>query len=287
MHTPPPLAASSPESADSILALSKQDGAPHGKSRSTPSTGLCLLTDFPMPDSLRTCVNAESEIFRAWIASRQDSPARTSATQEARAKAGTAGLMVRGAGSSLKSYASSMKYGPNGLCLKTSRRCSLRGISKTFKSWSGASPRAVIWDARACWMLTSSASPKDVRGFTWWAVLEPSPPLSCWLMPHQWSGYLARLLRAESYGAKRIAGLATLYLPKMCPPASPLAVSFSLLTRTDGVRWLSGSESLSYMGFASDWMRPTLRRLSLRETPSVRKLPNGSPAKSSAQSTAN
>lgn len=31
---------------------------------------------------------------------------------------------------------------------------------------------------------------------------------------------------------------------------------------------------LSMMGFAKDWMRPTLRKLGLRETPSVRKSHN-------------
>lgn len=45
---------------------------------------------------------------------------------------------------------------------------------------------------------------------------------------------------------------------------------------THGIRWLSGKERLTMMGFAWDWMRPTLQRLRLPEMPSVRKSQNGS-----------
>lgn len=50
-------------------------------------------------------------------------------------------------------------------------------------------------------------------------------------------------------------------------PESLWAVNFSLLTRTDGIRCLSGRERLSYMGFDADWMSPALNKLMLRETP--------------------
>lgn len=61
-------------------------------------------------------------------------------------------------------------------------------------------------------------------------------------------------------------------------PPSTSIVPISSLSQTDGIRWLSGSERLSIMGFAKDWMRPTLLRLGLRETPSVRKSHNSSQA---------
>jgi hypothetical protein len=52
-------------------------------------------------------------------------------------------------------------------------------------------------------------------------------------------------------------------------------MSFSLLRKTDGVRWLSGTERLKYMGFAGDWMAPTLRRLMPPATRFVPLLRNG------------
>ena len=42
-----------------------------------------------------------------------------------------------------------------------------------------------------------------------------------------------------------------------------------------GIRWLSGKERLNIMGFAADWMRPTLQKLGLLETPLYLKLHNG------------
>lgn len=55
------------------------------------------------------------------------------------------------------------------------------------------------------------------------------------------------------------------------------AVRISSLSETDGVRWLSGRERLKIMGFDSEWMRPTMRRLGLPETPSVRRSRAGLP----------
>jgi DNA-cytosine methyltransferase len=92
------------------------------------------------------------------------------------------------------------------------------------------------------------------------------PPSSCWLTPRQWTQYLQRLSRSNGHG-RRMPGLPILYWPRKPDPRSLWAVPLSSLTRTDGIRWLSGSERLRMMGFASDWMRPTLRRLSLPETP--------------------
>jgi hypothetical protein len=72
-------------------------------------------------------------------------------------------------------------------------------------------------------------------------------------------------------------GLPILYWQTKQAHKSLWAVPLSSLNRTDGIRWLSGSERLKMMGFASDWMRPTLQRLSLPETPSLRKSRNGLP----------
>ncbi|WLH37995.1 hypothetical protein PSH79_12060 [Pseudomonas sp. FP2196] len=41
------------------------------------------------------------------------------------------------------------------------------------------------------------------------------------------------------------------------------------------IRGLSGSESLKMMGFASDWMRANLQRLSVPETPLLGRLLSG------------
>jgi hypothetical protein len=100
------------------------------------------------------------------------------------------------------------------------------------------------------------------------------PPWSCWLTPRQWTQYLQRLARSSGHGP-RMHGLPILYWREQQPHKSLWAAHLSSLSRTDGVRWLSGSERLKMMGFASDWMRPTLRRLSLPETPSLRRSRNG------------
>lgn len=102
------------------------------------------------------------------------------------------------------------------------------------------------------------------------------PPSSCWLTPRQWKQYLQRLARSRGHGP-RMHGLPILYWQTKLAHKSLWAVQLSSLTRTDGIRWLSGSERLKMMGFASDWMRPTLQRLSLPETPSLRKSRNGLP----------
>ena len=106
------------------------------------------------------------------------------------------------------------------------------------------------------------------------------PPQSCWVMPEQWSAYLAR--------RKRAAPGRTLTL--RCLQVSPTGqvstsrAEISSLSPDAGIRWISGGERLSIMGFGADWMRPTLRRLGLRETPSVRRSPAGLPKNSSKPS---
>ncbi|HGO7170305.1 TPA: DNA cytosine methyltransferase, partial [Neisseria meningitidis] len=103
------------------------------------------------------------------------------------------------------------------------------------------------------------------------AGLGEYPPMSLWLTPAQLESYLARLTRA---GCKSRMVLCLEGFPM--EPLTAQAQIFSLRP-TDGVRWLSGKERLTMMGFSSEWMRPTLRRLKLRETPSVRRSHAGLP----------
>lgn len=107
------------------------------------------------------------------------------------------------------------------------------------------------------------------------AGLGCQPPSSCWLMPDQWTAFLARRKRNKLASASR-DGLTLPYLLAAHPAKSTSAVLASSLSRTDGVRWLSGAERLSIMGFARDWMRPTLQKLKVPETPSVRRSRSGS-----------
>ncbi|WP_150688928.1 DNA cytosine methyltransferase [Pseudomonas fluorescens] len=100
------------------------------------------------------------------------------------------------------------------------------------------------------------------------------PPSSSWLTPRQWTQYLQRLNRSTGH-AQRMPGLPILYSRTEPPLRSLWAVPLSSLTRTDGIRWLSGSERLTMMGFASDWMRPTLRRLLVPEMPLLRRWRSG------------
>lgn len=102
-----------------------------------------------------------------------------------------------------------------------------------------------------------------------WPDWESSPQSSLWLTPEQFAAWQARVAR----GGKNPTVL--------CLQASRQAVSTERarilsLSPADGVRWLSGAERLQMMGFAKDWMQPTLQRLGLPETPSVRRLRAGS-----------
>ena len=65
-------------------------------------------------------------------------------------------------------------------------------------------------------------------------------------------------------------------LAGIAPAVSTERARILSLSPADGVRWLSGAERLQMMGFAKDWMQPTLQRLGLPETPSVRRLRAGS-----------
>lgn len=129
--------------------------------------------------------------------------------------------------------------------------------------------------AGGCLMLSISECPSSVAAYSWSQVVDACPPSSCWLTPRQWTQYLQRLARSSGH-ARRMHGLPILCWQTRPDHRSLWAVPLSSLNRTHGIRWLSGSERLKMMGFASDWMRPTLRKLSLPETPSYRKSRSGS-----------
>lgn len=115
-----------------------------------------------------------------------------------------------------------------------------------------------------------SESPRRAAAFSWSQVWERSPQSGLWLTPGQLESFLNRLKRMEADPIIRC-------LEELPVPRSSGAVRISSLYETDGVRWLSGRERLKIMGFDSEWMRPTMRRLGLPETPSVRRSRAGLP----------
>ncbi|OAV09527.1 DNA cytosine methyltransferase [Moraxella catarrhalis] len=123
-------------------------------------------------------------------------------------------------------------------------------------------PNAGMWDFGECLTAVISESPKNAVEYSWSQVLENTHQLSLWLTWGQWNAFLARLNRNRAGRTHTIR-----YWQGSAHPPSTSIVPISSLYQTDGVRWLSGSERLSMMGFAKDWMRPTLLRLGLREMP--------------------
>ncbi|SFP28316.1 hypothetical protein SAMN03159315_02609 [Pseudomonas sp. NFPP28] len=251
--------------------LKTPDTAPPGKSSSTPSTGLCLPIDFPMHANLKTCANAGPATCAPSTLSPPASPARTSASPAA---THPVDCKAREAGCFGKSYESSRKHNLAGWSLRTSLTCSLSTIAATLRQSSGPLRTAGMWDFGECLMLNISESPSNVAAYSWSRVIDECPPSSSWLTPRQWTQYLQRLNRSTGHGP-RMPGLPILYWQTKPDHRSLWAVPLSSLNRTDGVRWLSGSERLKMMGFASDWMRPTLRRLLVPEMPLLRRWRSG------------
>ncbi len=270
-----PLADCSQASEASSLASSAQASALPGPLSGMNSSGLALLTDFPLPPTMVTFVESARTAFQRWMSSPQDFPARTSLSWGTAPKKDRRALPVPEVVYSGKPYVSSEKYAHGGWSLKTSRNCSLATVAATLRRSSGGLPTAGTWDASGCWMLRVSAFPRDVKGFTWSGGLDVSPPSHCWMMPGQWKAYLARLARSRSHGT-RMHRQAIAYLPQTPAPGSPWVVSYSSLTRTDGVRWMTGKECLQAAGFPEDWMTPALLKHTQLVTPWFRKLRSGS-----------
>ncbi len=265
------LGACSQASVALISASSAQDSKQSGKSKLTQSVALCLPTDSRMQDSMRMSAQSVLQSSGMSMSSSEASLVRTSAQWERERV-----LRAQEQGFSGRHFASSSKYGPSGWSLKMSWACSIATMAKTFRQSSRRLPRAGMWDYGECMILHISESPKDVAEFSWLQVLDSTPPLTCFLTPHQLMQYLARLARSNSHGP-RMDGLPALCLQKTRGRLSVSVVKLLSLTPTHGIRWLSGPECLQMQGFAPDWMRPTMRRLGLLETPSPFKSRSGSP----------
>lgn len=250
----------------------KRDTPRPGRSKSSRTCARCSRCGSLTPGSSPTCARSAPTTSAPSTCSSADSRARTCpAWAHAPASPATAPAC------SGRSAASSRKYGPSGWSLKTSLACSLAMVGKTLASSSRPLPTGGMWDAGGCLMLSISESPTVAAGFSWSLVLDDTPPLGCFLMPRQWTQYLARLARSKSHG-QRMDGLPIVSWPRMQPVSSVSVARISSVTEADGVRWLSGPECLKLQGFPSDWMRPITARFGRPETRSVFPWPAGSPS---------
>ena len=260
----PQSAACSPASADLTSVLSKQVSQPNSKWKSTTPAAPCSPTASRTQSSLPTCEPA-CPTYRRLTLSSADSPAKTFPLQ-----ANGAGWQASARACSLMRSTSWIALNPAGLCWKTLRGCSIQTLAKTFKQSSSPLPNAGIWAHGACLMLHISESPQNAAAYSFSLDWESCPQPSLWLTPHQLDCWRKR----ATHNGKNPT---LLYWPASAHQELTERVRTSSLCETDGVRWLSGRERLQIMGFASDWMRPTLRKLGLRETPSARRLRAGLP----------
>lgn len=266
MTTNPPSAVSSPGSEVSTSDSNGPDGKPNGKSSSTHSTGLSLLSDFPLPDAMSTYVTFAQRQRTESLASQGDSHARIFPTPEPAEKQGASVSPGAAAACSLRQCALSPKYNLNGWSSKTSKLYAFPTKGEISPPSSGRFATAGMWDSGGLWMRDISEAPADVAVSSWSQVLATPPRWSFFLTPLQWRQYLARCLRSNSFG-QRTHGLGILYRPRTTGAEPLWALNFSWLKRTDGIRWLSGSECLEIMGFGSDWMSSALRKSSVPEMP--------------------
>ena len=261
----PPSAACSPASAVSTSASSRPVSAPRGRSKSTTCAAPSSPTDSHTPPNLPTCAPS-CPSSGAQTSSSADSLVRTFQRW-----AGAPVWPVRGQDCSSMPSTSSKPSNRDFWCWKMSPVSSHQTMAETSKRCLQRLPNAGMWDSGACLTLVISESPKTAAAYLSLPVLESSPHWSLWLMPDQWAMFLARAKRARK----------TVFLRSL--PDSPARqpsiwrVPASSLSPEHGIRWLSGSERLRISGFAGDWLRPTLQRLGLPETPSCRKSRGGLP----------
>lgn len=261
----PPSAACSPASAASTSASSRRALPPRGRSKSTTCAAPSLPTDSRMPPNLPTYAPS-CPSYGAPTSSSADSLVKTF-QQWASAQVWQASAP----GCSSTPSASSNNSDRDFWCWKMSTACSHQTMAETSKRCLKRLPNAGMWDTGACLTLVISESPKTAAAYSSLQALESSPHWSLWLMPDQWAMFLAR--------AKRARKTASIHsLPdSQAGQASIFRVPASSLSPEHGIRWLSGSERLRISGFAGDWLRPTLQRLGLPETPSCRKSHGGLP----------
>ena len=261
----PPSAASSPASAESISASKQQVFRRPGRLRSTPLAAPCCKTDFPMPANTKTCAPACRHLHLLTLSS------AASLAKTFHQWASSAGWPARAQACSSMQCTSSPPSNPVFSYLKMSPVCCFQTMAATSKQSLKRLPNAGMWDFGACWTAVISESPQNAAAYSWSQVWESCPRWTLWVMPDQWRAYLARRSRAAP---GRTLNLRCLQVSPT-GQVSTSRVEISSLLPTHGIRWLSGRERLSIMGFAADWMRPTLARLELPETPSVRRSHNG------------
>ena len=263
-----------PVSAVSLLALadltwdlSGQVFQPAGKWKLTPFAERFYQTVSHTPPSLTmskpVCPNSKPcQMAEPLMSSSVVSPAKMCQWQE-----NEQDLTANAQACSLTLSVLSKQLSQDLSCLKMSQVSSIPTMAKTYKQSFKRLPNAGMWDFGECWTAVISESPKNAVGYSWSQVWEHTHQLSLWLTWGQWNAFVARLNRNRAGRTHTIR-----YWQGSAHPPSTSIVPISSLCQTDGIRWLSGSERLSMMGFAKDWMRPTLVKLGLRETPSVRKL---------------
>lgn len=253
----PQSVASSPASEGLTSALNKQDSPPLDKSKLTTTAEPCLPTDSHTPNNIAISEPVQESLPQPTSLS-EGFPAKTCQPLE---KDG--GYQASAQDYSSTPSTSSNLYNLAGWSLKMSRGCSLAMLAKTSRQSSPRLPNAGIWGTGECLMLGISESPQNAVEYSWSQVIDSAHPLSLWLTVDQIITYQARLARAGKMPTLLcLQGLQTDVLISREP--------ISALSEADGVRWLSGPERLKMMGFAKDWMRPTLQRLGLRVMPSVR-----------------
>ena len=275
-----PSALSAPALVAGTSASGSPAGGPAGKSNSTTSTGIALPIDSLKAASSKTSTIGDHMPCPVFAVSPLAAPVRTSASWELLASIKRDRAFLESvAGYSSSAWRLSERWARSSSCSRTFQTCSIQTTAETFKQLSNHSPNAVTWGLHESSIHRLSEYPKNVAAFSWSLVLDRNPHPSSWLTLGQWSRYLARLARHGSQN-RRMLGLATLLRLQTsttdATAESIWAVSFSLLRKTDGIRWLTGPERLRYMGFPGDWMRPTLKRLMRQETPCHPRWQNGS-----------
>lgn len=268
MITNPPSAVSLPGSEVSISASNGLDGKPNGKSSSTISTGLSLLSDFHLPDAMSTYVTFAQRQRTESLALQGDFRAKIFPTPAMEERPDASVSPGHALACFSKQCVLSPKYSPNGWSSKTSKLYAFPTKGEILPPSSGRFETAGMWDSGGLWMRNISEAPAVVVVSSWSQVLDTPPRWSSFLTPLQWRQYLARCLRSSSHG-EAIHGSGILYRPRTKDRGPLSALNFSWLKRTDGIRWLSGKECLAIMGFSSDWMHSALRKSSVPEMPST------------------
>ena len=182
--------------------------------------------------------------------------------------------MARHPGFSSRRWKLSPSFSLGGLSLKTCRTFCIPTKAETLQRSSFTFASAGMMRRGECSTLRVSECRKVAADCSWLDILEPGPATSLFLIPRQWSQYLARLRRHASHGP-RASNYPILFWHQTRTAALVSAVKFSSVTEADGIRWLSGSESLKLQGFPSEWMITPLRAAFPPGTQSLHRLLGG------------